>query len=113
MQVDVEYHPVVLVFFRLPALQVPAVEQVNVNPSEPQLKSGMQTRPYVLRPYGQQATRDVAYPCPSTETVFVAAFHDVLLIGQRGRLPAANSNKHKAASNGGWKQVNDRPFALT
>jgi len=39
--VYVEYHTVVLVFLGLPSVQVAAVEEVNVNPREPQLESSV------------------------------------------------------------------------
>ncbi len=79
-----------------------------MNAGKPQLKSRMQAGPHVLGPYGQKATRDIADPGSAPETVFVTAFHDIFLVGEWGRLPAANAEKQIATCDGRREEVYDR-----
>lgn len=40
-KVDAQYNPVVVALFRLPTMQVAAMEQIELYPGEPQLESSV------------------------------------------------------------------------
>ena len=83
MQVDIEYHPVVLVFLGLPALDITSVYQVDVHAGKSELKASVQTGAPMPGSQHQQCTGDVTYPGLLAQPVFVSTFKHVLTSGER------------------------------